>query len=176
MGGTGFEPAVPEAAGLRPAARPLAHPSQVGGLGSPPIDLASIRRPRRATAGRAEQLPAVGWRPGLSMICRSAGGGRSRDVGFRTPSASVLETDRLPKPHPLGGPWPLLCTVPEVSGLMGATSERRAVRVGWHCTLARTSPWSTAGLGQTVGVTRPRCSTGLCPGAARRRRSASCRP
>jgi hypothetical protein len=138
--------------------------------------LASIRLPGKATAGRAEQLPAVGWRPGLSMIwCPPSRGGQQ---GRRVSNPIGVGFGDRPAAKASSPGWPLAFAVHHArghSGLIGATSERRAVRVGWRCTLARTSPW-TAGLRQTVGVTRPRCSTGLCPGAARRRGSASCVP
>lgn len=118
VGGTGFEPAVPEAAGLQPAARPLAHPSHVGGTATPQY-LASIRLPGRATAGSAEQLPAVGWRPGLSMFSSSASDGRSRDVGSRTPAHGFGDRRASVTPHPLGGPWPCCAPCPRSLGSDG---------------------------------------------------------
>lgn len=64
----------------------------------------------------------------------------SRDGGSRTPAGGFGSRSAAVTLHPQGGPWPSLAPCPSYSGLMGATSERRAVRVGWHCTLARTSP------------------------------------
>lgn len=98
----GVEPALPEAAGLQPAAHPHARHPEVRGLGRPPrIGVYSSLCVTQASGQRASRL--VG---GRDLGCQRSGGPPvvvlSRDVGFRTPSTSVLETDRLPKPHPLG--------------------------------------------------------------------------